>query len=115
MFKMHNILGFCLTLAVLFAGTVDTQAQLLNEPTLCEAIWEGPTGDDVRFCLPNDTQVFPDPEEFTITSDEDPLFIIGGNETSILLTMNSGVSGDDLDGTGFRLIGLRSILFRARR
>ena len=29
MFKIHNTLGFCLTLAVLFAGTADTRAQIV--------------------------------------------------------------------------------------
>ena len=61
MFKIHNILGFCLTLAVFFAGSADAKAELLNAATICEAIQTGGDAQDFRVCLPDDAQIFPEP------------------------------------------------------
>jgi hypothetical protein len=102
MFKLHNVLGFCLTLALFASGA---EAELLNSLTLCEAI--GGTGQDARFCLPSEPVFFPE-DIFVVSDDADSFFTISGEETAVILTMNSGVTGNDLDVTGFRLIGLQS-------
>ena len=129
MFRIHSIRGFCLTLAMLFAGTAEAQ-----EPGLTPAMVQC-YGQGFAYCIAtnglSDPQVFPremcsvdtdcdlfvscidgrcNTGLFVIVSAEDqpdPLYTISTNEgdTAIELVMDESVLGADLNG-GFSLVGL---------
>jgi hypothetical protein len=129
MFKKHNVMGFCLTLAVFFAGTAEAQ-----EPSLSPAMVDC-NGQGFAYCIAtnglSDPQVFPremcsddfdcgpfvscidgrcNTGLFVIVSAEDkpdPLYVITTSEgdTAIDLVMDESVLGADLNG-GFSLVGL---------
>ena len=112
MFKHHNVLGLCLTLAVLFLFSQAANSQGLSPNIVaCEGI--GP----LVGCTPNNPQGFPGFNPFVIVKlddfgGDDPLFTITSSQsnmfgdTAIDLTMDQLVSANDLDGAGFRLINL---------
>ncbi|QDT68770.1 hypothetical protein MalM25_16950 [Planctomycetes bacterium MalM25] len=103
MFKHFNmmIMGFCLILRLLVAGTADAQG-LSNSLVDCE-----PFG--LAVCAPDTPQTFPS-ENFVIfplTGGEDPLFVIDGQaNTAIDLIMDEFVTAGELEKAGFRLTGL---------
>lgn len=71
--------------------------RLKNEPVDCQAIGSG------RLCFPND----PKPalsQAFTIASDQDPLFYVVSDETSVIVTFFSTPASSLVD-TGFRISG----------
>ena len=98
MFKHHKIIGICLTLALLRAGTA--KAELLNTSADCFVF------DQVNFLCAHANGDLLD-RVFTVSElggVADPLYGITADPTSIMLTFVGGVTGNDLEGTsGFEL------------
>jgi hypothetical protein len=92
------LLAAVVATALLSAG--ETRAVLVDGTVTCEGLGTG-------FCLPSEKDLFDNLPPY-IVSDNDPLFNITANETTIILSFPDLVTGNDLDTVGFVLIGLDS-------